>query len=300
MAGPGGARGIQFRTGLAASPLTAPSHASILSGTDPPRHGVRDNGTFPLPEDVPTLATGLKARGFATGGFVAAYPLIGRIGFARGFDVYDDAGEELTPAEAFGMAQRPGDQVADAAAAWIRAQPPDARFFAWVHFFDAHAPYEPPLPWKSAAGGRDYAGDVAWTDDHLGRVIRFLELERPDAWLLLQADHGESLGQHGEDTHAIFVYDATIRVPALLWPAPRGERPGLREGVFRNVDVPATAFELLGFLPDAAPGNGISPLSDVAGPAYSESLYPWFHYGWGELRAVREGRWTYIRAPESE
>lgn len=294
--------GIEFETGVSATPLTAPSHTSILTGLDPPAHGVRDNGSFRLSPDVPTIASALRERGFATGGFIAAFPVLARFGLAEGFDVYDegDVAPATGPTPDFRLPERPGDEVANAALAWMEEVPASRRLFAWIHFFDAHAPYDAATAWVRAAGGDVYRGDVAWTDDCLGRIVQALEVSARPCWLLVQGDHGESQGDHGEDSHSLFVYDATIRVPAVLWPAPREERPGLRRATFRNVDVPATAFELLGLEPRQAPGSGVSVLTEEAGPAYIESLYPLLHYGWSDLRGIRDGRWKYIESTEPE
>jgi len=291
--------GVQWETGLAASPLTLPSHASLLTGLDPPAHGARDNETFRLADDVPTLAAALRLRGFETAGFVAAFPLKREFGLARGFETFDDDLGELPTIDATRAAQRSGDAVLAAVSAWLPGARRDRRQFVWVHFFDAHAPYEP-LPALARATGGAYPGDVALADRHLGALLRLLELDGREAWVIVQADHGESLGEHGEDTHAIFVYEATTRVPAVVWPAPAGERPGLRRGTFRHVDLAATAFDLLGLDPEAAPGRGASALDSGERPAYLESLHGNLRFGWSALRAVRDGAWKYIEATEPE
>jgi len=255
-----------------------------------------------LSRDVPTIATALRERDFATGAFIAAFPVLARFGLAVGFDLYDegDVAPEVGPTPDFRLPQRRGDEVAEAALAWIAGIPAGRRLFAWVHLFDAHDPHDASREWVRAGDGSDYGGDVAWTDDCLGRVVRSLELSARPCWLVVMGDHGESLGDHGEDTHALFVYDATIRVPAIVWPAPQGERPGLRDAVIRNIDVAATSFELLGLDPAEAPGTGVSILSGEAGPAYIESMFPLLHYGWSDLRGIRHGRWKYIRTTEPE
>jgi tetratricopeptide (TPR) repeat protein len=287
--------GVQFR-GIAASPLTLPSHASMLTGLDGPAHGVRDNGTFRLAPGVPTLVPALREKGFATGAFVTAFPLDARFGLSPGFDVYDD--EVGGPqGGGFVMGQRSGSEGAAAADRWLAGLPSPARWFAWLHLFDAHQPYDAPAP-LVAATGDPYRADVAMADAWLGRAVRAV-IDR-DAWIVVLGDHGESLGDHGEGTHGLFLYGATIRVPAILWPAPPGETPGPRRDVFRSIDLPATAFELLGFAPEEAPGNGASVLALGARPAFMETLYPFLHFGWSRLSALEEGDWKYVEAPERE
>jgi choline-sulfatase len=291
-------RGIQFETAYTASPLTLPSHASMLTGLTPPAHGARANSTYRVSDGVATLAGALSARGFATGAFLAAATLDRRFGTARGFDVYDDdVGRQRS---AFGMAQRPGDVVADAAIAWWRTLPAARRRFEWVHLFDAHDPYTAERPRVVAAGGNAYLADVSVADAMLGRRLRARALSDDPSWVVVLGDHGESLGDHREDTHGLFLYGATTRVPAVLSPAPPGESRGLRRAVFRTVDLPATAFALLGLDPDDAPGDGRPALDGDTEPVFMESIYAYLHYGWASLRAVVDGRWKYVEAPTPE
>lgn len=291
-------RGIQFETAWTASPLTLPSHATMLTGLTPPGHGARANSTFRVSPDVPTLAEALTRRGFATGAFLASATLDRRFGTARGFDVYDDdVGHQQS---IFGMAQRPGDVVADAAIAWWRSLPAGTRRFEWVHFFDAHDPYTAPRPLVTASGGSVYLGDVSIADAMLGRRLRARELSDDASWVIVLGDHGESLGDHREETHGLFVYGATMRVPAVLSPAPPGEPVGLRRATFRTIDLPATAFARLGLDQGDAPGEGVDALDGDDEPAFMESIYAYLHYGWASLRAVVDGKWKYVEAPTPE
>jgi arylsulfatase A-like enzyme/Tfp pilus assembly protein PilF len=292
--------GTQFMTGLCGSPLTLPSHACMLTGRDGPAHGVRDNGTFRLPEGIPTLATELKAREFATGAFLGAFPLDARFGLDRGFDVYDDDVGGPTGEGGIVMAQRAGGEVARSADRWWASLAPGRRWFAWVHLFDAHTPHEAPGPLLAASRGDDYRADVAWCDRFLGSATRSAALRDDSHWIVVVGDHGESRGDHGEATHGVFVYDSTIRIPAVISPSLAGAPKGLVRSVFRTIDVPATVFELLGLEPADAPGEGISVLTDEAGPAYMESFFAHFHYGWASLAAVQEGEWKYVEGPEPE
>ncbi|HMB69784.1 MAG TPA: sulfatase, partial [bacterium] len=289
--------GVQFEDGLVPVPLTRPSHASMLTGVNPPKHGIRDNGMFGLAEGVPTLAEHLRERGFATAAFIAAFPLDSEFGLDRGFDVYDDV--VYRSGAMFTEAQRDGDEVTRSAAEWIEALPSDRRAFVWVHLFDAHSPPNAPAPVSAAYGGDAYPADV-WTADHwLGRAVRTAE-ERGGFRIIVLGDHGESRGEHREPTHGVFVYGSTMRVPAVVHPAPAGAPAGLQRAVFRAIDVPATAFDLLELAPETAPGDGVSALTGSPRATYMESLFPAIEFGWAELRAVQADGWKYVRAPESE
>ena len=290
--------GVLFEQATSTVPLTLPSHASILTGLLPPHHGVRDNGGVPLPDSRTTLAERFQKAGYATGGFVGSWVLERRFGVAQGFERYSDrfGADEL---------QKRGDAVMEDALAWIdevRAQ----RFFAWVHLFDPHLPYDPPEPFRSRFGTDRYQGEVAFTDELVGRIVSRLRerglLER--TLVVVTADHGESLGEHGEANHGFFVYDATVAVP-LIVRTPWGLR-GKRRTQVSLVDVFPTVLDLAG-LP-AEPGiDGqslvpalLDPGRDLGHVAYSESLYPRFHYGWHELRALRDGAWKLVDAPRVE
>ena len=290
--------GIQFENGHSSCPLTLPSHTTMLTGLEPPQHGVLDNGTYRLAANVPTLATTLHERGLRTGAFVSGFTLQSQFGLGRGFEVYnDEMGGD--PANPFHGAERSGAQVATLAGEWIHSLPKDARWFAWAHFFDAHEPYNPPPMYIRAAGGDSYRGDLALVDDHVGELLREALLESTP-WILIVGDHGESLGSHGESTHGVFVYEATLKIPAILWPAPQGRSPGIEVSPFRTMDVSSTAFELLGFERGAAPGNGMSVLSGKPSSAYFESRYTYLHFGWARLHGLRETKWKLIDAPEPE
>jgi arylsulfatase A-like enzyme len=291
-------RGIQFTNAVSASPLTLPSHATMLTGLYPPRHGARGNAPFRVTGNVPTLAEALAERGWATGAFLAAAVLHRRFGAARGFDVYDD--DMSTAGAGFHMARRPGRAVADSAAAWARSLPPDTRRFEWVHLFDAHQPSTSLRVRIRSVGGNAYLAGVADADAALGRRLRAAERAGDRAHVIVLGDHGESLGQHREDTHGVFLYDATMRVPAVLAPAPEGMSPGPDDRLFRTIDFAATAFDLLGLDPDEAPGRGRSALRGEAPPAFLESRYAYVHFGWAPLAAVTDGRWKYVEAPQPE
>jgi arylsulfatase A-like enzyme/Tfp pilus assembly protein PilF len=290
------ARGVSFEEAVASVPLTLPSHSTILSGLEPTRHGVRDNGTYVFPEEPPTLATILQARGYATAAFVGAHVLDRRFGLARGFGHYDDRIERRDEGPSVLESERRGDAVADAAAGWIRAQ--TGRYFAWVHLYDPHAPYEPPEPYAGAYAGSPYDGEVAFADACVGRVLEAARAASGDALLVaVLADHGEGLGDHGERTHGFFVYQSTLRVPFILaGPGlPRGER---RAGLARTADVLPTVLARLD-LPAPSGIDGADLLRARPREAYAESRYA-AGFGWAPLFSFRVGTLKYVEAPRPE
>jgi choline-sulfatase len=290
------AQGLVMEDAWASVPLTLPSHATLLSGLEPPRHGVHDNGAYVFPAEPATLATVLGARGYATGAFVGAYVLDRRFGLARGFDHYDDRIERNAPGASALEAERRGEEVARVAEAWIGAQ--TRPFFAWVHLYDPHAPYDPPSPQREAFAGRPYEGEVAYADACLGRVLAAARARAGGRLLVaVTADHGEGLGEHGERTHGFFVYGATLRVPLVLaGPGiPSGER---RRGVARSVDLLPTLLARLG-VPAPSRLDGADLLAARPNEAYAESLYPQT-LGWAPLHAFRVGSLRYVDAPRPE
>jgi choline-sulfatase len=287
-------------------PLTRPSHVSLFTGRYPAEHGVRDNVSPPLAAAVPVLAEQFRRAGWPTAAFLASTVLDRQSGLARGFDVYSDRFDGDAD-------RRSGDRVVAEAAAWITQQlvPPKpaataGRFFAWVHLYDPHAPYAPPEPYASRYAGHLYDGTVAWSDELVGRLLAPLRdagaLDK--TLVVVTSDHGEALGDHGEDVHGYFVYESTLRVPLVL----RG--PGVTsgttlKGVVRTVDLYPTILELAG-VASGSPSSGRSVAPALNGAAmseestFAESLVPLLHYGWSDLHAVRDGRWKFILAPKSE
>ena len=212
-------------------PLTRPSHVSLFTGRYPAEHGVRDNVAPPLRADVPLLAERFQRNGFATAAFLASVVLDRQAGLARGFDLYAD---RFAP----GADRRPGDEVVAQALEWIKGKP---RSFAWVHLYDPHAPYLPPGRYATEYADRPYDGTVAWCDELVGRLVDALrQAGTLDTTLLIvTSDHGEALGEHGEDVHGFFVYEATLRVPLII--RGPGVQAGTRlEGVARTVDLFST------------------------------------------------------------
>lgn len=300
--------GLRFSRATTVMPLTLPAHSSLMTGTFPSWHGVRDNGGFYLGEDQVTLAETLKGKGFRTGGFVSAFVLDHRWGIAQGFDKYFDDFDLEKFAEAPGMdvIQRPGSETVDQALSWLQAER-DRPFFVWVHLYDPHTPYDAPEPFRSrfpATTIGAYDAEIATADAQLGRLVDALKAEgRLDETLVIvTGDHGEMLGEHGEPTHGFFIYDAATRIPVIV------SGPGVptREvsSQIRIVDLMPTALDLLGVpVPKPVQGVSLMPLArgeELSLVAHSESWYPRYHYGWSELISLQDDRTQYIRAPRPE
>jgi choline-sulfatase len=300
------ARGVRFENAISPAPLTLPTHATLLTGLDPPEHGVRHNGVFRLAEGLPTLAEALAAEGFRTGAFVGAFVLDRRFGLARGFEHYDDHTDRLSSTGGLrGFAERSADAVVDAALAWLEGV--DGPFLIWVHVYDPHAEYTPPPGFAAAYPSNPYAGEIAFADAELGRLLASVRERWRDGGTLVVAtsDHGESLGEHGEATHSHTVYDATQRVP-LLFEGP-GIAPGRTvRGVVALRDVAPTVLELVGAppLPEASGASLASVLRRGGEPearaAYVETLATQLDWGWSPLLGLRTARHKLIAAPRPE
>lgn len=299
------AEGLLFKRAYSQAPLTLPSHASILTGLYPPQHGARLNGSYSFRRGVPTLATLLGEEGYATGAFVSAYVLHSSFGLAEGFDVYEDR----TGDAKLDIPERSAGETVGLALEWLGEQR-SGPFFLWVHVFDPHYPYLPPDPFRREFAADPYDGEIAYVDSEVGRLVGHLE-ERgilDQTMLIVTADHGESLGEHNEQTHGMLIYDATIQVPLIIRPAVAGDddpaaRPGGRviADVVETIDILPTVVGVLGLpLPDGS--RGINLLHDPLDPrsgGYSESMYP-LVFRWSPLHAWREGDWKYIHAPAPE
>jgi arylsulfatase A-like enzyme len=290
--------GVLFDQAISVAPLTLPAHASLLTGLLPPSHGLRDNNALPLASEHSTLAESLRQQGFRTAAFVGASVLASDRGLQQGFDHYGDSFGKTTIASS--AHERPATAVVDEALDWFRRSG-DAPLFMWVHLYDPHRPYAPPEPFASRYAHDPYLGEIAYMDAELGRLLATLDLMRPDRSLVVVAgDHGESLGEHGERDHGIFVYDNVLRVPLIIrGPRLRPHRVG---AVVRLTDVMPTVLALAGF--EVPKTDGINLVDVIDGRAaellaYSESHYP-IQFGWSSLRAVRDERFKLIEAPRPE
>lgn len=300
--------GVLFEQAIAPVPLTLPSHATLFTGLLPPRHGVRDNGGYVLDPAHRTLAGSLKASGRETAAFVGAFVLDGKFGLDAGFDTYVDRFDlSRHRSISLGSISRRASEVVDNAMPWLEEHGSDP-FFAWLHFYDAHTPYDPPEPFRSRFSGRPYAGEIAYVDSQVGRLLQWLDTRglTERTVVVVIGDHGESLNEHGEATHGLFIYESTTRVPFIVrspYSAARGRRV---PGVVRTEDVMPTVLDLVGRrAPDGIQGRSLAPLlggaaTDLNLEAYSESLYARNHYGWSELRSLRSGRFKFIAATKPE
>jgi arylsulfatase A-like enzyme len=295
------AEGVVFEQAFSPVPLTLPSHATLFTGLLPQRAGVRDNAGSPVPDGSTTLAEVLGGRGLATGAFVASAVLAPGRGLDQGFAVYNAAAPPACAGPA--RARRTADEVVDEALTWLDQRDGQA-FMAWLHFYDTHRPYRIPDEYLRLYADPYLAG-IAFEDVQIARVIDYLERRGllDDTLIVLAGDHGESLGDHGEETHGIFVYQEALHVP-LIVRAPRVS-PRYVAAPVRLADVTPTILDLLG-VPALASADGVSlvPLIEGSGAdprleVYAESMYP-RRFGWSGLRSLRAGRYKVIDAPRPE
>jgi arylsulfatase A-like enzyme/tetratricopeptide (TPR) repeat protein len=298
------AAGVRFDFAHAHAVLTLPSHASILTGQYPFQHGLRDNSGYRLPAHSRTAATLLKRAGYATGAFVGAFPLHSRFGLNTGFDVYDDRfGETRDPTE-FVLPERPASAVVALARDWIRANA-SRPWFAWVHVFDPHAPYRPPAPFDTQYA-QPYDGEVAATDAALAPLLDDVTASSRPALVIVTGDHGEALGDHGEQTHGVFAYESTLRIPLILAEVGGGHAPRAVKEVsgvpVRHVDILPTLLDAIGqAVPSDLPGRTVIPAAERQGgsprPSYFEAMNAMLNRGWAPLTGVVVGREKYIDLP---
>ncbi|MDA8019257.1 MAG: sulfatase-like hydrolase/transferase [Thermoanaerobaculia bacterium] len=289
--------GAVFRRAYAHNVVTLPSHSNILTGLYPHQHGVRENSGFVLGEKFPTLATRLRDAGYATGAFIGAYPLDSRFGLDRGFDIYDDSYSVGLDPRNPSFPERRGDEVVASALRWWR-QAQGAPRFLWLHLYDPHAPYDPPEPWRSKYRNRPYLGEVAATDAFLRPLVEPI-LDRAaasskgsgaGALVVVTSDHGEGLGEHGETTHGLFVYEPTLRVPLILWGA--GVERRVSDSWVGHIDIAPTIYESVGLVARELPGRSLlRAVKDAQSRRlYFEALSAFFNRGWAPLRGLVGGR----------
>jgi arylsulfatase A-like enzyme/Tfp pilus assembly protein PilF len=320
--------GIRFTNAFTPSPITNSSHASILTGLVPAHHGVRDFG-LPLATDLTTVAEVLKQHGYSTAAFIGAVILDSRglaPGFDRGFDYYDHFPSDLPrTASRYVRLERRGMEVESRAENWILRHENTQPMFVWVHFYDPHDPYDPPQPYRSEYADRLYDGEIAYADSALARLVGFLKAQKlyDSSTIIAVGDHGEGLGEHGEQTHGLFLYDSTLHVPLIIKPpqSPEGPASGAArdraiDPQVRTVDIAPTVFDLQGIadhehrdgvslrtlwtasvLKNASSGAGRADSSDRI--AFGETVYP-LAFGWAPLRSVREDGKKYVEAPRPE
>lgn len=300
-------QGVNFERVRTPVPLTLPSHASILTSLYPRDHGIRDNAVYKLNEKHLTLAEVLRKHGYKTAAFVGSFVLDPRFGLNQGFDFYDaktSGGVEMLERP---DAERNAQQVYDAFAGWLERDQNSKPIFVWLHFYDPHAPYEPPASFQKQYRSDLYAGEVAFTDSIIGKVVALLQTRKimDQSMIAVVGDHGEGLGQHQETTHSVLVYNSTLHVPMLIF-APGLIPAGTKVSeLSRTIDLAPTLLDYLA-IPDRI-GEGKSLRSAIEkkgntspGEAMSESLYPRLNLGWSELYGIESGNYHYILAPNPE
>jgi arylsulfatase A-like enzyme/Tfp pilus assembly protein PilF len=297
--------GLRFTAAHAHSVVTLPSHTSILTGVYPFVHGVRDNAGYRLAPGATTMATLLKQAGYATGAFVGAFPLDSRWGLTQGFDAYDDGYGGSNRLGDFLMPERRADRVVGAATQWIRRQ--QGKWFAWVHVYDPHAPYEPPAPFSQQYAENPYAGEVAYSDRELGPLFDLARSAPRDTLIVVTSDHGEALGNHGEQTHGLFAYEPTLHVPLILDLTQRPHAFGASstDVPARHIDLLPTVLDALALqVPDTLTGRSLVRVleaRDATQPAsYFESMSPFLNRGWAPLTGVIVGSEKYVDLPIPE
>ncbi len=307
-------RGVLFEQCASSSPLTLPSHSTMMTGMYPTYHGVRVNGNTALSDEQTTIAEVLTAKGYSCGAFIGGFVLDGRWGLKQGFQHYDDQFDlKKYKTLDLGGVQRPGNEVVDAALAWLEGQK-DKTFFAWVHLYDPHAPYEPPEPYLSEYRQKGkglvslYDGEIAFMDSQIGRLVEWLGKSGLDTntLVVLIGDHGEGLQSHGEGAHGYFIYDSVAHVPFLVV-APFNDLQGVRvRSQVRTVDLFPTVLEFVGIEPPVkVHGRSLlprmfDPKTDDQSFAYGESMTPSIQFGWSPLYFLRTTRFKFIAAPRPE
>jgi len=299
--------GVQFTQAFTPSPITNTSHASILTGLLPGSHGVTDFAV-PLSPAHPTVAEMLKARGYRTAAFIGAVILDSKTlspGFDRGFDFYDNFPEHSSTKSRWGRLERRGMDVVAHAESWLTKHPAGPHF-VWVHLYDPHDPYEPPMPYSQTYKDRLYDGEIAYADSALAHFVDYLKTNSKyrNSVIVAVGDHGEGLGEHHEDTHGIFLYDSTTHVP-LIFKLPGGQSAGTAvTAQVRTVDIVPTLLELAGATaPEKSDGASLqlyfAGKNEVGRPAFGETDYP-LRFGWAPLRSVRNEGFKFIEAPRPE
>jgi arylsulfatase A-like enzyme/Flp pilus assembly protein TadD len=295
------AAGRVYSAAHAHNVITLPSHANILTGLYPYEHGVRENAGFRLSARTETIASMLKARGYSTAAFVGAFPLDSRYGLTSGFDVYEEMYRQSEQPEDFQIQQARAEEVVRRALEWYKAGAGHPRFL-WVHVYDPHAPYDPPSEWRTRFSDDLYLGEVAYTDASLAPLLEAVVSARPAPLLVVTADHGEARGDHGELTHGLFAYEATLHVPLLVW-CPDLAPPGHDGHPARHVDIVPTILDAVGDgAPRKLPGRSLlgARREETQEGSYFESFSATFNRGWAPLRGLIVEGEKYIDLPVPE
>jgi|Deesub1362B_J571_1020462.scaffolds.fasta_scaffold00200_25 arylsulfatase A-like enzyme/Tfp pilus assembly protein PilF len=300
-------KGILFKFAVAHNVVTLPSHINILTGTYPIYHGVRDNSGFRLDKKNVMLSEVLKEKGYKTAAFIGAFPLDNRFGLDQGFDLYDDFYGDKNALNDLFFVERQAEKVIESAKKWLQKNGEDL-WFCWIHLFDPHAPYNPPELFKDKYPDNFYAGEVAYTDFAIGELLQFLRKfqKEKNTLVILTADHGESLGEHGERTHGVFAYNSTLHIPLIFYqPIIFGESKSINQLV-RHIDIMPTVLDILEIkIPKQVQGHSLLPL--IKNPkkwkpkdSYFESLSPWLNRNWAPLQGIISENYKYIDLPIKE
>ncbi len=304
--------GVQFSNALSHSPQTLPSHTSIFTGTYPSFHQVQVNGRFFKNDTITTLAQVMKTEGYETAAFIASFVMDSRFGLNKGFDHYDNVFESSTKDKLFGYQQCKAEKVLDHVTNWIENQWSGSKpFFSWVHLFDPHRDYEPPEPFKSEYAENPYDGEIAYVDSQLARLVDLLKKKKlyDNTLILLTSDHGESLGEHNELTHSIFIYRATQHIPLIIKMPNQAYAKTDVSDLVRHVDIVPTLLDILEIEPDVIADQlqGKSFMKLIKGEeeeearySYAESFYPYVTYGWCPPKAYEDSQYKYIDLPVPE
>lgn len=295
-------RGVLFSRAFANTSTTLPSHTNILLGTTPLHHGVHENLNFIVSDELLTLAEYLKNNGYSTGAFVGAYPLDRRFGLSQGFDTYDDDYARIHSVNLLSL-ERKAEAVVDSALEWLERQ--ESPWFLWIHCWDPHVPYEPPEPFYTQYKEHPYEGEVAYVDFALGKLFNSMKEKNlfDNTSVIFTGDHGESLGQHGEETHGFFAYNTTIWIPLII--STPGKKHNRIDHYVSHIDIFPTVCDLLG-LEKPSFLQGISLLPAINGkkllerPIYFESLYPYYSRGWAPLKGYIHKKNKFIDSPIPE
>ncbi|GJM11330.1 MAG: hypothetical protein DHS20C11_36060 [Lysobacteraceae bacterium] len=302
-------RGTVFEQAFTPVPITLPSHLSIMSGTTPLYHGVHENNGFYVAEEIDTLAEVLSSNGYDTAAFVGAFPLDSQTGLDQGFDLYDDnypssLEKGKHPSLQGFYDERPARDVVRPALQWLRSRDHDQPFFIWTHYFDAHQPQEPPSPYREQYADQPYDGEIASVDEAVGQLVAEIEQlgELDNTIVIVTADHGEGLGEHGELTHALLLYSTTIRVP-LIWSNPNHQWDQRVSAAVGTIDIMPTLLDLLDLpIPDAVQGE-LLPRNDAEGnpdrQLYAETWYGALMHGWSPLERLTGQQWMTLHGPSN-